>query len=114
MDGSEHNLCVCVCVDVFSQVSDSSGVLLQSKFDAFLREALKLPTTVHEGPSFGYTNNIARSCFPQQVRSHTSSICPLLYVYFIVIYLLFLDYKSDSSASFLFSCDFFCVLLSLT
>ncbi|XP_027139805.1 dystrobrevin beta isoform X3 [Larimichthys crocea] len=53
---------------VFSQVSDSSGVLLQSKFDAFLREALKLPTTVHEGPSFGYTNNIARSCFPQQKR----------------------------------------------
>ncbi|TKS76343.1 Dystrobrevin beta [Collichthys lucidus] len=52
---------------VFSQVSDSSGVLLQSKFDAFLREALKLPTTVHEGPSFGYTNNIARSCFPQQL-----------------------------------------------
>uniref|UniRef100_A0AAQ5YTF4 Dystrobrevin n=1 Tax=Amphiprion ocellaris TaxID=80972 RepID=A0AAQ5YTF4_AMPOC len=50
---------------VFSQVSDSSGVLVQSKFDSFLREALKLPTAVHEGPSFGYTHTSARSCFPQ-------------------------------------------------
>uniref|UniRef100_A0A3Q3WQ73 ZZ-type domain-containing protein n=1 Tax=Mola mola TaxID=94237 RepID=A0A3Q3WQ73_MOLML len=53
---------------VFSQVSDSSGVLVQSKFDAFLREALKLPTAVHEGPSFGYTQTLAHSCFPQQKR----------------------------------------------
>lgn len=53
---------------VFSQVSDSIGVLVQSKFDSFLREALKLPTAVHEGPSFGYTHTLARSCFPQQKR----------------------------------------------
>ncbi|KAM8832956.1 dystrobrevin, beta a isoform 2-T4 [Spinachia spinachia] len=53
---------------VFSQVSDSSGVLVQSKFDSFLREALKLPSAVHEGPSFGYTHTSARSCFPQQKR----------------------------------------------
>ncbi|XP_075939911.1 dystrobrevin beta-like isoform X3 [Anarhichas minor] len=53
---------------VFSQVSDSSGVLVQSKFDGFLREALKLPTAAHEGPSFGYTHTSARSCFPQQKR----------------------------------------------
>ncbi|KAF7662614.1 hypothetical protein LDENG_00229090 [Lucifuga dentata] len=53
---------------VFSQVSDSSGVLLQSKFDGFLREALKLPSAVHEGPSFGYTHTLARLCFPQQKR----------------------------------------------
>ncbi|XP_074471104.1 dystrobrevin, beta a isoform X8 [Sebastes fasciatus] len=53
---------------VFSQVSDSSGVLVQSKFDGFLREALKLPTAAHEGPSFGYTHTLARSCFPQQKR----------------------------------------------
>uniref|UniRef100_A0A667ZYL7 Dystrobrevin n=1 Tax=Myripristis murdjan TaxID=586833 RepID=A0A667ZYL7_9TELE len=51
---------------VFSQVSDSSGILVHSKFDSFLREALKLPTAVHEGPSFGYTHTSARSCFPQQ------------------------------------------------
>ncbi|KAL6096119.1 uncharacterized protein ACO6RY_09886 [Pungitius sinensis] len=53
---------------VFSQVSDSSGVLVQSKFDGFLREVLKLASTVHEGPSFGYTHTSARSCFPQQKR----------------------------------------------
>ncbi|XP_041661211.1 dystrobrevin, beta a isoform X1 [Cheilinus undulatus] len=53
---------------VFSQVSDSHGALVQSKFDGFLREALKLPTAVHEGPSFGYTHTLARSCFPQQKR----------------------------------------------
>ncbi|XP_077565199.1 dystrobrevin, beta a isoform X9 [Stigmatopora nigra] len=53
---------------VFSQVSDSSGVMVLSKFDNFLIEALKLPSAVHERPSFGYTNNMARSCFPQQKR----------------------------------------------
>ncbi|XP_049612874.1 dystrobrevin, beta a isoform X14 [Syngnathus scovelli] len=53
---------------VFSQVSDSSGVMVLSKFDNFLLEALKLPSAVHEGPSFGYTNNMVRSCFPQQKR----------------------------------------------
>lgn len=66
-------LWVCVRADTFSQVSDSNGALVQSKFDGFLREALKVPTAVHEGPSFGYTNTLARSCFPQQVPvcSHT-------------------------------------------
>ncbi|XP_030577019.1 dystrobrevin, beta a isoform X2 [Archocentrus centrarchus] len=53
---------------VFSQVSDSNGVLVLSKFDNFLREALKLPTAVYEGPSFGYTHTLARCCFPQQKR----------------------------------------------
>ncbi|XP_061610972.1 dystrobrevin, beta a isoform X10 [Phyllopteryx taeniolatus] len=53
---------------VFSQVSDSSGVMVLSKFDHFLMEALKLPSAVHERPSFGYTNNMVRSCFPQQKR----------------------------------------------
>lgn len=53
---------------VFSQVSDSHGVLVLPKFDIFLREALKLPTAVHEGPSFGYHHTLVRSCFPQQKR----------------------------------------------
>lgn len=55
------------CEDVFSQVSDSRGVLVQSRFEAFLREALKLPTAVYEGPSFGYAHALTRPCFPQQV-----------------------------------------------
>uniref|UniRef100_A0A3P9L872 Dystrobrevin n=1 Tax=Oryzias latipes TaxID=8090 RepID=A0A3P9L872_ORYLA len=53
---------------VFSQVSDSHGALVLSKFDSFLQEVLKLPTAVLEGPAFGYTNTAARSCFPQQKR----------------------------------------------
>ncbi|XP_033846342.1 dystrobrevin beta-like isoform X1 [Periophthalmus magnuspinnatus] len=53
---------------VFSQVSDSHGVLVLPKFDIFLREVLKLPTAIHEGPSFGYNHSSARSCFPQQKR----------------------------------------------
>ena len=76
---------VCVCVDVFSQVSDSSGVLLLSKFDWYLREALKLPSAVHVGPSFSYTHTSARACFPQQV--HTQKIlCTGAVFYFLSYY----------------------------
>uniref|UniRef100_M4AML5 Dystrobrevin n=1 Tax=Xiphophorus maculatus TaxID=8083 RepID=M4AML5_XIPMA len=53
---------------VFSQISDSSGVMVFSKFDQFLREVLKLPTAVFEGPSFGYTEHSVRMCFPQQKK----------------------------------------------
>uniref|UniRef100_A0A3Q3LIR8 Dystrobrevin, beta b n=1 Tax=Labrus bergylta TaxID=56723 RepID=A0A3Q3LIR8_9LABR len=42
---------------IFSQISDSSGVMMFAKFDQFLREVLKLPTAVFEGPSFGYTEH---------------------------------------------------------
>ncbi|XP_051500302.1 dystrobrevin, beta a isoform X1 [Myxocyprinus asiaticus] len=53
---------------IFSQISDSHGAMVMSKFDHFLREALKLPTAVFEGPSFGYMDHFARSCFPQQKK----------------------------------------------
>uniref|UniRef100_A0A8C6SF28 Dystrobrevin, alpha n=1 Tax=Neogobius melanostomus TaxID=47308 RepID=A0A8C6SF28_9GOBI len=42
---------------IFSQLSDS-----------FLREVLKLPMAVFEGPSFGYTEQSARTCFSQQKK----------------------------------------------
>ncbi|XP_041710604.1 dystrobrevin beta isoform X2 [Coregonus clupeaformis] len=51
---------------IFSQISDSNGVMVFAKFDQFLREVLKLPTAVFEGPSFGYTEHSVRTCFPQQ------------------------------------------------
>lgn len=41
--------------------------MAQSQFDQFLREVLKLPMVVFEGPSFGYTEQAARGCFAQQV-----------------------------------------------
>uniref|UniRef100_A0A8C1KW18 Dystrobrevin n=1 Tax=Cyprinus carpio TaxID=7962 RepID=A0A8C1KW18_CYPCA len=53
---------------IFSQISDTHGAIVMSKFDHFLREALKLPTGVFEGPSFGYVDHFARSCFPQQKK----------------------------------------------
>ncbi|XP_017330854.1 dystrobrevin, beta b isoform X5 [Ictalurus punctatus] len=53
---------------IFSQISDSSGTMVFAKFDQFLREVLKLPTAVFEGPSFGYTEHSVRTCFPQQKK----------------------------------------------
>ncbi|XP_060790122.1 dystrobrevin, beta b isoform X7 [Neoarius graeffei] len=53
---------------IFSQISDSSGMMVFAKFDQFLREVLKLPTAVFEGPSFGYTEHSVRTCFPQQKK----------------------------------------------
>ncbi|XP_031643707.1 dystrobrevin beta-like isoform X5 [Oncorhynchus kisutch] len=53
---------------IFSQISDSNGVMAFAKFDQFLREVLKLPTAVFEGPSFGYTEHAVRTCFPQQKK----------------------------------------------
>nr|XP_023475157.1 dystrobrevin beta isoform X16 [Equus caballus] len=55
-------------IDVFSQMSDSNGLMIFSKFDQFLKEVLKLPTAVFEGPSFGYTEHSVRTCFPQQKK----------------------------------------------
>ncbi|OBS64384.1 hypothetical protein A6R68_07076, partial [Neotoma lepida] len=55
-------------LDIFSQMSDSSGLMMFGKLDQFLKEALKLPTAVFEGPSFGYTEHAVRTCFPQQKK----------------------------------------------
>ncbi|XP_078674673.1 dystrobrevin beta-like isoform X4 [Branchiostoma floridae x Branchiostoma belcheri] len=48
---------------IFSQISDSRGQLVYPKFDQFLQEALALPSAVYEGPSFGYNETAAKSCF---------------------------------------------------
>uniref|UniRef100_A0A8B9VE14 Dystrobrevin n=1 Tax=Anas zonorhyncha TaxID=75864 RepID=A0A8B9VE14_9AVES len=53
---------------IFSMISDSSGVMVYGRYDMFLREVLKLPTAVFEGPSFGYTEQSAKSCFSQQKK----------------------------------------------
>ncbi|XP_028987714.1 dystrobrevin alpha isoform X11 [Betta splendens] len=53
---------------IFSQISDSAGIMAPSQFDQFLREVLKLPMAVFEGPSFGYTEQAARTCFAQQKK----------------------------------------------
>ncbi|XP_034469105.1 dystrobrevin alpha isoform X3 [Hippoglossus hippoglossus] len=53
---------------IFSQISDSAGIMVYAQFDQFLREVLKLPMAVFEGPSFGYTEQAARTCFAQQKK----------------------------------------------
>ncbi|XP_072267355.1 dystrobrevin alpha isoform X2 [Pyxicephalus adspersus] len=63
---------------IFSLISDSSGVMLYGKYDLFLREVLKLPTVVFEGPSFGYTEQSAKSCFSQQKKVTLNSFLDTL------------------------------------
>uniref|UniRef100_H3CSW5 Dystrobrevin n=1 Tax=Tetraodon nigroviridis TaxID=99883 RepID=H3CSW5_TETNG len=53
---------------IFSQISDSAGVMVHPQFDRFLREVLKLPMAVFEGPSFSYSEQAARMCFAQQQK----------------------------------------------
>uniref|UniRef100_A0A3Q1CRN5 Dystrobrevin n=1 Tax=Amphiprion ocellaris TaxID=80972 RepID=A0A3Q1CRN5_AMPOC len=53
---------------IFSHISDSAGIMVYSQFDQFLREVLKLPMAVFEGPSFGYTEQAVRTCFTQQKK----------------------------------------------
>ncbi|KAI4893336.1 hypothetical protein NFI96_024141 [Prochilodus magdalenae] len=51
---------------IFSQIADPKGIIIYSQFDQFLKEVLKLPVTVFEGPSFSYTEQTTRKCFAQQ------------------------------------------------
>ncbi|CAN9503507.1 unnamed protein product [Ophioblennius macclurei] len=51
---------------IFSHISDAGGVMVHAQFHRFLQEALKLPMAVFEGPSFSYSEQAARACFPQQ------------------------------------------------
>lgn len=48
---------------VFSQMSDSSCLMILSKLDRFLKEVLKLPAVVLEEPSIGYTEHSVQICF---------------------------------------------------
>ncbi|KAG8442086.1 hypothetical protein GDO86_011033 [Hymenochirus boettgeri] len=63
---------------IFSLISDSSGVMVYGCYDQFLRDVLKLPTAVFEGPSFGYTEQSARSCFTQQKKVTLNSFLDTL------------------------------------
>ncbi|XP_060598439.1 dystrobrevin beta-like isoform X2 [Ruditapes philippinarum] len=48
---------------IFTQISDSSGLLVRQKFEQYLQAVLALPTAVFEGPSFGYNETAVRACF---------------------------------------------------
>ena len=53
--------------DIFTQISDSSGLLVRQKFEQYLQDILALPTAVFEGPSFGYNDTAVRACFDMVV-----------------------------------------------
>ncbi|KAJ8932927.1 hypothetical protein NQ314_014344 [Rhamnusium bicolor] len=48
---------------IFSQISDSNGLLLQWRFNEYLQEVLALPAAVYESPTFNYTDSLANSIF---------------------------------------------------
>jgi hypothetical protein len=61
---------------IFSQISDSNGLLLQWRFNEYLQEVLALPAAVYESPTFNYTDSLANTIFnPVSVaaRSHRST-----------------------------------------
>lgn len=49
--------------DVFSQISDSNGLLLTWRFNEYLQEVLALPAAVYESPTFSYTDALASTIF---------------------------------------------------
>ncbi|XP_048255969.1 dystrobrevin beta-like isoform X2 [Haliotis rufescens] len=53
---------------IFTQISDTSGYLVWARFEDYLADLLMLPTAVFEGPSFGYNETAARSCFDSTSR----------------------------------------------
>jgi hypothetical protein len=55
-------------LDIFTQISDpSKNILIIQKFDAYLKDLLVLPKSIFEEPSFGYNENLAKTCFDLSV-----------------------------------------------
>ena len=49
---------------IFNQISDlNKNCLVVQKFELYLKELLTLPTSVFEEPSFGYNENLSKTCF---------------------------------------------------
>lgn len=49
--------------DIFTLISDSSGHMIRSRFDDYLRDLLLLPAAVYEGTSFRYSEEASRTFF---------------------------------------------------
>ncbi|KAK0069672.1 dystrobrevin beta, partial [Biomphalaria pfeifferi] len=48
---------------IFTLISDSSGHMIRSRFDEYLRDLLLLPAAVYEGTSFRYSEEASRTFF---------------------------------------------------
>ncbi|GJQ79260.1 putative zinc ion binding protein [Trypoxylus dichotomus] len=53
---------------IFSQISDSNGLLLLWRFNEYLQEVLALAAAVYESPSFSYTDTLASSIFNSNAK----------------------------------------------
>lgn len=54
--------------DIFSQISDSTGLLMHNKLSDFLREILAIPAAVYESPSFSYTDSLDAEIFAPDAK----------------------------------------------
>lgn len=57
-------------LDIFSQISDSNGLLLSWRFNEYLQEVLALPAAVYESPTFNYTDTLCTSIFSPVMIAH--------------------------------------------
>ncbi|XP_017774247.1 PREDICTED: dystrobrevin beta isoform X2 [Nicrophorus vespilloides] len=48
---------------IFSQISDSNGLLLMWRFNEYLQEVLSLPAAVYESPTFNYSDSVSTTIF---------------------------------------------------
>ncbi|CAJ0949139.1 unnamed protein product, partial [Mesorhabditis belari] len=53
---------------MFSQISDSNGLLEHDRFADLLQQALALTTAVFEAPTFGFTEAAVSQCFPKEAK----------------------------------------------
>lgn len=62
----------------FSQMSDSNGQLVTSKFEDFLKQCFALTTAVGEEPSFHYKPGIAQAIFPTNSKVSVNDFLDIL------------------------------------
>ncbi|KAE9554082.1 hypothetical protein FO519_002724 [Halicephalobus sp. NKZ332] len=53
---------------IFSQISDSNGIMEYPKFVEYLQHILALPTAVFEAPTFGYSETALQQCFAKDEK----------------------------------------------
>lgn len=59
-------LCYRFVSDIFSQISDGAGQLVNWKLAEFLKEVLALPAAVYESPTFHYKDGLEEQIFPSE------------------------------------------------
>uniref|UniRef100_A0A915C5R3 Dystrobrevin n=2 Tax=Parascaris univalens TaxID=6257 RepID=A0A915C5R3_PARUN len=63
---------------VFSQISDSTGIMEWDKFKDYLQQVLALATAVFEGPTFGYSETALQQCFQKDQKVSLNTFLDVL------------------------------------